>query len=150
MAHVEVMQRQILSSNDMNDELSSLFGGYLDRSVLNSGSYGTGWNPATDVYETETDIFVIIDIAGIKVQDVSLHINNDILTVKGVRREPSGKNRRYYTMEIDFGEFERHIELPSPVDLDHMKAGYSQGFLKVEMIKQQQTTSGSQKIPIEL
>ncbi|MDP8229147.1 MAG: Hsp20/alpha crystallin family protein [Candidatus Electryoneaceae bacterium] len=149
MAHAEALQKQFLCSSNTNDELNSLFGGFLDQSGLNPESEGTGWSPASDVFETETDIIVIIDIAGIQTQDVSLQIDKDVLIVKGHRRETTGKNRRYYTMEIDFGEFERQVELPSPVDLDRMKASCSLGFLKIELVKQQQTTAGTREISIE-
>ena len=43
--------------------------------------------------------------------------------------------RNYHKMEIDFGPFERHIELPGPIEQGGVKASYRDGFLEIRLPK---------------
>ena len=96
-----------------------------------------GWKPLTDVFETDENVVVMIDIAGISINDVRLTLHNNVLTIRGIRREhPLSEKRHYHIMEIDFGPFERRIELPARIDPDRAERRYLQGFLEIVLPKQ--------------
>lgn len=126
--------------DDLNDELDFLFNNVFKthRPVLWPSD--RGWKPATDMYETEDEIVIIMDIAGITTRDISLRLDNDVLHLRGIRRELSGGGKRkYHKMEIDFGPFERRIELPTAVNPDLVTARYYQGFLEIHLPKREKT-----------
>ncbi len=94
-----------------------------------------GWRPAADMYETDGHIVIVIDIAGISVKDVELILHKDLLTLRGVRREPDAPRRQYHTMEVAYGGFERGFKLPAVVCADTVSAEYRHGMLTVTLEK---------------
>jgi HSP20 family protein len=92
------------------------------------------WRPPTDLYEIEGKIVVRVEIAGMSEGDFSISIDQNILSIAGVRPE-TGERRAYYQMEIPFGEFSTEVEVPSPINIDEVKAEYRDGFLLVTLPK---------------
>jgi len=88
--------------------------------------------PAADVYETEGEIVVMVELAGIANQEVEIIVQGRQLTVCGERTPLPGRPGRLYSqMEICFGPFERTLSLPGDVDPDGAKASYHDGFLEI-------------------
>jgi HSP20 family protein len=88
------------------------------------------WRPATDVYEIEGAIVVRVEIAGMNEEDFSIIIDGRTLMVRGFRPDVS-ERRAYHQMEIRFGEFISHVELPCAVESDKIEAVYNGGFLRI-------------------
>lgn len=116
--------------------IESLFTNVASSSLL-VGSQTRVWRPPTDVFETDTEIVVQVEIAGAENTDFYLSLDDRRLSVRGVRFDPTPERRAYYQMEIHFGEFFTEVELPGPVDKDQIQAEYHDGFLCVTLIKQQ-------------
>jgi len=96
-----------------------------------------GWAPAVDVYETETELVVIAEIAGVTVDEVSVVINRNIMRISGFRGYPRGdRKQKLHQMEIDFGRFERVIRLPMPIQEESVRASYRDGFLSIVVPKE--------------
>ena len=95
------------------------------------GRPGREWRPPTDVCETEDELVVQIEIAGVQPEDFHVELYDRFLVVAGVRSDPSPERRAYHQMEIHFGEFRADVELPGPVDRDRITAEYGNGFLRV-------------------
>lgn len=94
------------------------------------------WRPSVDIYETEGEIVIIAELAGIKKKDIQVTLNKDLLTISGKRHEwPSSKRTRFYQMEIEYGAFQRTFRLPISVEEDTINATYSDGFLKITLPK---------------
>lgn len=100
------------------------------------------WLPRTDVYETETEVVVRVEVAGIRREslNVSLSADNRVLSIRGTRLERHIDDRRkvrYHQLEVYFGSFERDVLLPNDlqVDSDNLRATYREGFLVVTMPK---------------
>jgi len=96
------------------------------------------WSPPTDVYETETDYVVRVEIAGIEETDLEVSFEHGILIISGVRPDIPGR-RAYHQMEIHFGKFSTSVGVPGPIDLDKSVAEYKDGFLNVRMPKAKAT-----------
>lgn len=93
------------------------------------------WRPSTDMFETETSVFVRVDVAGIKDEDVEVVVSGRSLSIRGVRSDSSGR-RAFHQMEIPYGKFAVDIELPVSVDTDNATAEYKDGFLVVNLPKE--------------
>jgi HSP20 family protein len=96
------------------------------------------WSPLTDVYETETELVVRLEVAGMRESDFEITFNNGILLVRGVRSD-TPERRAYHQMEIHFGKFSTSIGVPEPIDLDSSVAEYKDGFLIIRMPKAKTT-----------
>lgn len=90
------------------------------------------WQPAIDVYETGSDVVVLIELAGVKQDEIEVIVDNNILTIRGYRKDSKqGIKRTYSQMEILWGSFQREIPLPANVNTNQVKAFYENGFLEV-------------------
>jgi HSP20 family protein len=92
------------------------------------------WNPPTDVYETEDNIIVRVEIAGMHDGDFSIELNGRLLSIRGVRQDAS-ERRAFHRMEIPFGEFYIELALPYPIEPGRVEAIYHNGFLRVILPK---------------
>ena len=92
------------------------------------------WSPPTDVYETEENYVVRVEIAGMREEDFEITMENKFLMIKGSRPDIP-ERRAYQQMEIRFGKFETAVGIPGPVDLESSRADYSEGFLTVTLPK---------------
>ncbi|UCG51265.1 MAG: Hsp20/alpha crystallin family protein [Candidatus Latescibacterota bacterium] len=94
------------------------------------------WIPPADVYETETEFVVTMDIAGMDRNDISVFTDGKVITIRGVRSEVAPKGQKvFHKMEIRVGPFQRHIEVPVPVDSHNIHTDYSNGLLEVRLKK---------------
>ena len=97
------------------------------------------WRPPTDVYEHEDKMVVRVEIAGMNEADFSISLDQNILTIQGVRADVS-ERRAYHQMEINFGEFATAVEILVPIVVDQVRAEYQNGFLWVILPKAQPKT----------
>jgi HSP20 family protein len=94
------------------------------------------WRPPTDVFETESEVVILSEVAGMKRSDFSITLSENILTIKGERKERAHPSRTYYrNMEINYGMFERNIYLPEDVDPKAISANYRNGYLEIRIQK---------------
>jgi HSP20 family protein len=92
------------------------------------------WNPPTDVFEMEETVYVKIEIAGVRDQDLDIAIDKNLLRVRGQRSDQtlSDCKASYHLMEIRYGSFERVFGLPAKLDLDAVTASYRDGSAPTE------------------
>ncbi len=93
------------------------------------------WRPPTDVYETETDIVVQIEMAGMRDGHFHLSLQDRLLIIYGLRTENARARRAYHQMEIHSGDFRTEVELSAPVDSGSIIAEYDDGFLQIVLPK---------------
>jgi len=100
------------------------------------------WLPKTDVYETQNELVIRAEIAGVAQESLNVSLSGDqrTLSIRGARTEKHIDDRkkiRYYQLEVYFGSFERDIPLPHDVsiDADRISATYREGFLVVTIPK---------------
>lgn len=89
-----------------------------------------------DVYQTETDVVIKSTIAGVKPEDLDVGINNDMITIKGERKnEEVVEGENYYYQECYWGSFSRSVVLPVDVIADKAEASLKNGILTVRLPK---------------
>lgn len=93
------------------------------------------WQPATDIYETEEKIIILMEIAGIKEEDLTILLHQNTLIVQGIRRFSYESPRAIHQMEIPYGEFSVELSFNIPVDDSQIEAIYDQGFLRIDLPK---------------
>jgi HSP20 family protein len=109
------------------------------------------WRPLTDVYETETEFVIRMEIPGMDPSDFKVTLEDHMLVIKGVRRDPTDPGKkRFHEMEITLGPFERRIGIPRAFHIASMEANYENGFLIVRVAKGvTELESGERIIPVE-
>ena|SRR5689334_2512967 len=106
------------------------------REVLHAISWQvrSTWRPPTDVYETEENFVIKLEIAGMRDEDFEVAFENNILMISG-NRPDLNERRAYHQMEIRFGKFEIAVEIPVKINMEKATAGYQDGFLVIMLPK---------------
>jgi len=105
------------------------------------------WNPQMDVYETPEEFYITAEIAGVEKDDIDIEINNKALKISGRRPpQPRAADASFRLAEIQYGQFERVIYLPTTIDPDVVWATYTNGFLHLRLAKSMPTRP--RRIPI--
>ena len=91
---------------------------------------------AVDVYQTDKDVVIQAAIAGVKAEDIDITVNNDMVTIKGVRHlEHEVSPENYLYQECYWGGFSRTVILPMEVDANGVAAKLKNGILRVSLPK---------------
>lgn len=94
------------------------------------------WRPAVDIYEEETGVVLKAELPGVKKEDVSVEVKDNVLTIKGERKVDSEvKEKNYYRRERTHGSFSRSFNLQYAVNPDKIKARFKDGVLEIEVPK---------------
>ncbi|MCX6090033.1 MAG: Hsp20/alpha crystallin family protein [Candidatus Atribacteria bacterium] len=105
------------------------------------------WKPFCDVFETEHQLIVVVELAGIFPDEVDITVQSRKLILQGERREITSLPKiDYHQMEINFGPFSREIELPIEVESHSVRAKYHSGFLIIECQKKE--TLNERRVPL--
>ena len=103
------------------------------------------WYPSADVFETETQYTVSLDLPGIDRATLDISVDENRLTVKGNRPAPENRQHR---AECPRGNFLRSFSMPAAVDQSAIKADYKGGVLQVHLPKQSQRQPQRVKINV--
>ena len=100
------------------------------------GWLGGALVPSVDLAETDDEVEVRMDLPGMKPEEIDIQVHNNVLTIKGERKEETEeKERTYHRVERRSGSFARSVSLPSVVDENKVDAHYKDGVLCVSLPK---------------
>jgi HSP20 family protein len=98
------------------------------------------WKPeevpqlTVDVYRQGDVIFVVSTVAGVNPKDLDISIENNTLSIKGIRRKPYDEAQATVLLEECFwGEFYRELTINENLDVEKIKANLNQGVLIIEI-----------------
>ena len=120
----------------MMDKLSKGYYGFMPSEVF---------TPNVNLYETDADYQVCVDLAGVEKDKIDIMVVNQRLTIRGSRPVPpcsaqqgpdaDSQRIRVHLMEIDHGAFSRDVELPEDVIKEQISARYVDGLLWIQLPK---------------
>lgn len=91
---------------------------------------------AVDVLENEREVIIRAAIAGVKNEDLEIHLSHDVVTIRGKRKhEEEQHNATYHFRECFWGEFSRSIILPAQIRPDEAEAIFKNGILTLRLPK---------------
>ena len=95
----------------------------------------SGWTPAADVCETEASFIVVIELPGVRRDDVDVAATHDTLTIRGHRPDPGCEPACYVRLERGHGPFVRKFTFASRLDVEAVQADFAGGILTVTLPK---------------
>ena len=100
---------------------------------------GCDWTPKVDIFEEERAITLSVELPGMVKDNVTVNVEDGILTLSGERKlENEEKQDGYTRIERSYGSFERTFSLPKTVDQDNITANMESGVLKVSLPKREE------------
>jgi len=128
---------------NFQDRFNRLFGEHLGHwmePLLEENWSMKAWTPKCDIYETDQEIVVKVELPDVKREDIKVGIENNMLTTRGERRfEEETKRENYHRVERSYGEFQRRFTLPDFADPAKVNADYRDGVLRVTLGKKEET-----------
>jgi HSP20 family protein len=122
--------------SNLRDELNSFFDMPFWSGLDRTGQLFTGWSPALDLYESGDHFVVVVELPGMRKEDIEISLHDGALTISGERkREKSSNGETAQRTERYVGTFRRSVALPSRVDPSKVSATYQDGILKVTLPK---------------
>ena len=95
-----------------------------------------GWTPAIDLYEDKENLFVKVELPGLKKDEIEVSMHDGTLSISGERKAATeDSSNQTFRSERFFGRFHRSLALPKPVAVDKIKASYKDGILTVTLPK---------------
>ena len=100
------------------------------------------WMPTVDISENEKELTFKAELPGVELKDITLSLDNNVLTIKGERRfEKETDKENYHRVERMYGNFCRSFGLPTYVDESKVLAEFKNGVLKIVLPKKEQAKS---------
>jgi HSP20 family protein len=112
----------------------------MDRVFESTGSFSASptplsrWNPAVNVYQDKDRFTVVVELPGLKKEEIEISLHDDTLTIAGERKREESSEQEFLTERL-YGKFQRSLTLPTAVDAEKVKASYKDGLLQVELPK---------------
>jgi HSP20 family protein len=133
----------------LKDEIDELFADLWQGSRLSGRRHG--FRPQLECFRTEnpSSFTIVVDISGVDPADVHLIAGDGTLTISGDRQREACEGRVFQQMEIEYGPFERVVQLPKDVDLEQAEARYERGLLLVVIPIAPKPVPG-QRVPIDV
>lgn len=133
------------SGGEMDRIRSGIDQVFADAFFRNWPSTGQGAFPPVDLYDTENALVALVNLPGVKGDDVEVTTNNDTLTISGEMKVEVTDGELLW-QERTGGKFYRSFKLPVPIKADSVNAEFKSGVLKIEMPKTDELKSRTIKI----
>lgn len=134
--------------SEMDDMIKKMWFGFPFHNVQKD--LDIDWSPRLDVSETEKVLEIVVDLPGLEKKDISVSLEEDLLTIKGQRKEEKeSRDKQFHTVERSSGSFYRALRLPVEVERDKIEAIFKDGVLTLSLPKTKESKKKVSQITIK-
>jgi HSP20 family protein len=133
----------------LRDELDNLFEMPLWSGFGTNSQLFSGWTPALDVVQNHDNVVAMIELPGMKKEDIEISLHDGMLTISGERKSEHGDSEKQERTERYVGKFRRSISLPTRIDAAKVSATYKDGILTVTLPKAEEAKPKQIKVNVE-
>jgi HSP20 family protein len=132
---------------DMNRIFDEFFRGDL---LANDSLFARDWNPAVDIIENNDQFILKAEIPGMTKDDVKITLENNVLTIRGEKKNESAKKEGdYHRNERSYGSFERSFSVPGTFKVNEIDAQYKDGVLTLILPKAEEAKPKSIEVKVK-
>ncbi len=108
----------------ISDRLQRMFSDF-------SHDFSYQFSPRIDISEDDKNIYVDVEMPGMKKEDMKLSLEDNILTISGEKKDETKEkdNKSFYRVERSYGSFQRSFTLPAEVKNEKTEAKYERSKL---------------------
>lgn len=121
---------------ELKYEIDRLFTESITRAFNVESLAHDAWAPSVDVYENDTQVVLLVELPGVRREDVEITIDGDVLTIRGVVLRARNEGTSYHLKERNSGPFLRSFQLPTHTSHDCVTASLKDGLLHIYLPKQ--------------
>jgi HSP20 family molecular chaperone IbpA len=96
---------------------------------------GIVFSPNVDIYETDQRLMLLADLAGVKPEDLTVDLRDDVLTISGEVQPFEGPNEKDILIEYEIGKYYRQFTLSEVIDQGRIDAQLKDGVLQLTLPK---------------
>ena len=134
---------------NLRDEMNRLFDLPAMGNLAHQSQLFSGWTPALDLYQTNDNIVAVVEIPGMKKEEIYISLHDGMLTIAGERATSTGEGENAERTERFSGKFRRSISLPTRVDAGKVSASYKDGILTVTLPKAEEAKPKKVAVNVE-
>ncbi|MCX6074568.1 MAG: Hsp20/alpha crystallin family protein [Campylobacterales bacterium] len=128
----------------LEDRIDDLVSSSFTKNVL------ADFTPSINTREGEYAYHIDVDLPGVKKEDITVKVENNVLTLKGTRKTKEEiKKEDYYKMESSFGSFTRSFMVPENIDAENIHAENKDGVLEITLPKKALTSDTAKQIEVK-
>ena len=148
---VKVKKGVVGELNTLHQRMERMMESVLHRHGHSGSAVQDEWCPSADLCETETEVVILLEVAGVDPDSLDVTLEDDMLRVTGKRHEMPIRRTciALHQMEIEYGPFERLFNVPVNLDGDAALARLDHGFLEIRIPKPSRTTTESGRVEIQ-
>jgi len=120
---------------NLRDEIDTMFELPFWSTLGRQTQLFNGWSPALDLYQNADNVVAIVELPGMRKEDIEISLHDGTLTVSGERKSESVEGEKAERTERVTGKFRRSVTLPARVETDKVNATYKDGILTVILPK---------------
>jgi HSP20 family protein len=134
---------------NLRDEMNSLFELPVMGNFARQAQLFSGWTPALDLYQTNDDVVAVVEVPGMRKEDIDISLHDGMLTIAGERQSTSGDGKNAERTERFSGKFRRSVALPTRIDASKVSATFKDGILTVTLPKTEEAKPKKVEVNIE-
>lgn len=147
-AHVSGIQR--LELEKLRERVERLYFALQEAAEMDAAPAPGTFAPPVDVCETEDAIMIHLELAGIALEQVNIHLTSSHLRVFGEKKHTSRqKIVSHFCSERNYGHFERVVTIRLPINVSEATAELTNGILSVRLPKLKDRRGAAYKVPIK-
>jgi HSP20 family protein len=135
----------------LQKKVERLFSALEEALESESSDYFDTFSPAVDLCENKKFVRVLVELPGVKSEDINLTVTAKDITIEGQKNHsPTTKKAiSHFCCERQYGKFQRRIQLRWAININQTNAELKDGILKITLPKLTDRRGKSVKIPIK-
>ena len=127
--------------------VDELFNNFFRNDYHENYENNSSKQPATNVFETETEFKIEVLLPGFNKEDVVLNYEKNLLTIKVENEENEDNSEEYKYAHREFGafNFEKQFRIPKSVNDEKISAKFDNGVLNIVLVKKEETLEKAPK-----
>lgn len=105
--------------------------------------------PRTDIYETDENVVVLVDLPGASEDTIDIALENKTLTINGISTHGAPDGYSLAFAEFGAGDYERSFRVTELIDSEGIEAVYKDGVLKLTLPKAEQAKARKISVKVE-
>jgi HSP20 family protein len=133
----------------LRDEMSNLLELPFWTNAGRQAQLFSGWAPALDLYQDNDNVVAVVELPGMRKEDIEISLHDGTLTISGERNSGTSNGETAERSERFSGKFRRSISLPTRVDSGKVSATYKDGILTVTLPKAEEAKPKQIKVNVD-
>jgi HSP20 family molecular chaperone IbpA len=96
---------------------------------------GVVFTPDVDIFENEKQITLLADMPGVASDDITIDLNDSVLSISGEVKPFENKNESDVLVEFEIGRYSRQFTLSEVIDQTKIEAKHEEGVLRLILPK---------------